>query len=157
MRVAEVLRTPQGYCAAAGNFGFLRMPGEPCNDWHVLTLHLAYIAMAWGDHRDRDLREMAPPGETRAAALYVARRHAQELWQEAVARDLVPDLTQPSRFTPKTLAGFLSLQAIAALDALPTFRRCEFCYSWFAVGRVDQRFCQSKHRSLHYFREQKAS
>ena len=158
MKVVECQRNAPGFRAFVGNFGFLREPGEPAADWVALAGLLAEVAKPWGNPQDRSIAEMPSPGTGRAAALHVARQHAQELWCQAVAhdlRDLIPDLTAPSRFTPKTLAGFIALQAIEALERPPAYRRCRLCGGWFAVNRGDAFFCRDQHRSLFHYRERR--
>jgi hypothetical protein len=155
MKVVECQRNAPGFRAFVGNFGFLRAAGEPAADWVALAELLAEIARPWGNPQDRSIAEMFSPGAARAAALHDARRHAQGLWRQAVDGDLEPDLTAPSRFIPKNLAGFIALQVIEALEAPPAYRRCRLCNGWFAVNRADAFFCRDQHRSLFNYREGK--
>jgi hypothetical protein len=161
LRIVECRRNAPGFRVFAGLYGFLRKEGERAREWIELAELLDRIARPWGNPKewgnagDRKILELPSPGPSTGAVFHDARRHAQELWRQAVADDLTPDLAAPARFTPKNLAGFIALQVVEALEAPPTYRRCRLCGGWFAANRTDAFYCQDKHRSLHHYRERR--
>ena len=49
----------------------------------------------------------------------------------------------------KSLAMFMCLSALSAIDRRVPMRRCEHCGSWLELTRKDSRFCSGTCRSLH--------
>jgi hypothetical protein len=49
----------------------------------------------------------------------------------------------------KSLATFMCLSALSAIDRRVPMRRCEHCGSWLELNRKDSRFCSGACRSLH--------
>jgi hypothetical protein len=49
----------------------------------------------------------------------------------------------------KSLATFMCLSALSAIDRRVPMRRCEHCGSWLELNRKDSRFCSGSCRSLH--------
>ena len=50
---------------------------------------------------------------------------------------------------PTSLAAFMCLSALSALERRVPMRRCEHCGSWLELNRKDSRFCSGTCRSLH--------
>ena len=49
----------------------------------------------------------------------------------------------------KSLATFMCLSALSALERRVPMRRCDHCGSWLELNRKDSRFCSGSCRSLH--------
>jgi hypothetical protein len=149
MRLAALEREPLAYAGFAGTYGFLRGEGEDIGDWAALTRLLAHLAEPWRpDQQGREELSAPPPG----AALELARQHhAPELGRLLLARDVIPTVGDTGLgFRPVTLAGFIGLQAIAAVAAPEPrgFHRCRWCHQWYVRSRSDQLFCVPAHRFL---------
>jgi hypothetical protein len=54
----------------------------------------------------------------------------------------------------KSLAAFMCLSALSALDRRVPMRRCEHCGSWLELNRKDSRFCSGSCRSFHSQRKE---
>jgi hypothetical protein len=160
MRLAGLELTADAVAGFAGRYGLLReREPEALADWYEAIEVLARIAAPWGQPRDHECHEMPAPTPAANPALREAHYHARTFGERAFGRDLHPAIGEAgATFEPRTLLGFLFLDALADKQALPVFRRCAYpaCQGWFAVGgRVDQKYCLGKHRSLHHYHERK--
>ena len=148
MRYATCGSDEASILGLANGLGLLREPGETLADWREFTAHMAALAQPWTAYVPSETTEMPAPGPGSAARLMIAHAHARALRQEALVRgDVGLDAGADAfEISPRTLAGFLIIQANALLRDPPRFRICMHCRGWFAVGRADQIYCMPKHR-----------
>jgi hypothetical protein len=131
----------------AARYGFLRAEGESVADWQVMIGMLERIAQPWTVATDK--RHGTMPAPAIPSQLHLrAQGHAYVLRERALAAgDVVLESgTTGWRIGARTLAGFLVIQATAALAEPLPFRLCAYCGRWFAVGRSDQTYCIPRHR-----------
>jgi hypothetical protein len=158
MRYATCEKHPRAFVPLAQSYGFLRSKEETAADWMKLCFKLELIGALWTERAPPE-GDMPPPGIGLGASIAGAAMVARQLRQEAVLNgDVALDAGDAHfRPEPRTLAGFLVTQASTDLLERPTFRRCDWCIGWFALGRADMRFCTSQHRHAAHNHEKRGS
>jgi hypothetical protein len=117
-------------------------------DWVVLTASLFHIAQVWSapdadgvSHYGNDLARL---------------REAHSYWRQFLLPNFIrADVeleVDPAGGTDlvlraKTLAAFMGLSASSAMARAVPMRRCQYCTSWFELGRRDARFCSASCRA----------
>ena len=138
---------------------FIRRRGDPHGDldrgevthtgaWKNLQALLGTAASAW-----------EPPGRDGVSLVDSDPKHlklAEAFLRDnptPVLRDTEPALDPNGgpRIVPraKSLATFMCLSALSAVERRVPMRRCARCKSWFELNRKDSRFCSGTCRSLH--------
>ena len=116
--------------------------------WKNLKALLGTAASAW-EPADRDgvSQVAADPKRLKLAEAFLRDNPTPVLRDTEPALD--PHGGPRTVLRAKSLATFMCLSALSAIERRVPMRRCEHCGSWLELNRKDSRFCSGTCRSLH--------
>jgi len=139
--------------------GFVRRRGDPyggldrgevmhTGHWKNLQALLGVAASAWEPvGKDGVSPVAADPKRLRLAEWFLRDDPAPILKDTETALD--PHGGPRTVVRAKSLAAFMCLSALSAIERRVPMRRCAHCGSWLELNRKDSRFCSGACRSLH--------
>jgi hypothetical protein len=116
--------------------------------WKSLKALLGTAASAWEPAGQDGVSRVTGEPKRLALAEWFLRDNPTPVLQDA--EPALDPLGGPRTvLRAKSLATFMCLSALSAIERRIPMRRCEHCGSWLELNRKDARFCSGTCRSLH--------
>ena len=116
--------------------------------WNNLQALLGTAASAWEPADPDGVSQVAADPKRLKLAEWFLRDNPMPVLKEAEPA-LDPHGGPRVVLRAKSLAAFMCLSALSAIERRVPMRRCEHCGSWLELNRKDSRFCSGTCRSLH--------